>query len=111
MSLPVLALSPSMRCSTETQVPEAGQATRQKKPTVNVFTEHRTLLTPIPCHCCRLHMSEKWSFTFLSRRDFEGYLLQQLVLWALGVRTVVLLGKGPMPSSWPLKRTFINTEK
>lgn len=56
VSLPSLARRPSQRCSTEAQHPEAGRATRQKKPTVNVFTEPRTSLTPIPCHHCRLHM-------------------------------------------------------
>lgn len=56
VSLPGLAHHPSQRCSTEAQLPEAGWATRQKKPTVNVFTEPRTSLTPIPCHHCRLRM-------------------------------------------------------
>lgn len=93
MSLPSLARTPSMCRSTETRVPEAGRATRQKKLTVNAFTEHRTILTPISSHHCRLHVSEKWSFTVLSQRDFKGCLLQRLVLWALGVHTVVLLGR------------------
>lgn len=60
---------------------------------MNVCVKHRIIPVPTSCYRFGLHTSEKWSLTVLSHRDFEVYLSQPLVLWALDIHTVIPPGQ------------------